>query len=54
MSDNGIFLDAMFGYVRTYRNALRRQRAERVLNNLPAHLRKDIGWPDSDRFFGEK
>ena len=26
--------------------------AERILNELPAHLRKDIGWPDSQRFSG--
>jgi hypothetical protein len=52
MSGNGIFVDAMFGYVRTYRNTLRRKRAERILNNLPRHLRKDIGWPDSQRFSG--
>ena len=52
MSGNGILVDAMFGYVRTYRNALRRKRAERIINSLPTHLRKDIGWPDSDRFSG--
>ena len=52
MSDSGIILDAMFGYVRTYRNSLRLRRAERILNELPAHLRKDIGWPDNQRFSG--
>jgi hypothetical protein len=52
MSANGIILDTMFGYVRHYRRTLRRKRAERILNDLPMHLRKDIGWPDGDRFSG--
>jgi hypothetical protein len=52
MSSNGIYLDTMFGYVRNYRRTLRRKRAERILQSLPAHLRKDIGWPDSIRFTG--
>ena len=33
------------GKVRTLRNEAR---TERVLSQLPAHIRKDIGWPDSN------
>ena len=35
------------GKAQTLRN---QTRTERLLNSLPAHLRKDIGWPD--RFGG--
>lgn len=52
MSGNGSALAVLFDGVRTYRESLRRKRAERVLNGLPARLRKDIGWPDSERFSG--
>ncbi|MBO6717420.1 MAG: hypothetical protein JJ913_05620 [Rhizobiaceae bacterium] len=52
MSSNGIMLDAMFGYVRHYRTQARRKRAERILNAMPSHLRKDIGWPDSTKITG--
>lgn len=52
MRGDGITLEALFGSVRAYREALRRIRAERVLNGLPARLRKDIGWPDSNRYSG--
>ncbi len=31
------------GKLQTIRNQVR---TERVLNGLPEHLRKDIGWPD--------
>ncbi len=31
------------GKVQTLRNEMR---AERLLNSLPADIRKDIGWPD--------
>ncbi|MBZ9759932.1 hypothetical protein LB553_03445 [Mesorhizobium sp. CA8] len=31
------------GRIRTVRNEIRTQR---FLNNLPADIRKDIGWPD--------
>ena len=31
------------GKIRTVRNEIRTQR---FLNNLPADIRKDIGWPD--------
>lgn len=54
MSANDTILDAMFGRVRHYRRALRRMRAVHILNNLPAHLRKDIGWPDGDRLSGDE
>ncbi len=54
MSGNGILMDAMFGYVRHYRTAQRRKRGERVLNDLPAHIRKDIGWPTTKQYIGEE
>lgn len=41
--------DAVAAYARHYRDRRRLHSAERLLNAMPAHLRKDIGWPDSAR-----
>ncbi len=50
MSGNNNMIDSLFGHVRAYANSLHRKRAERILNELPAHLHKDVGWPDTSRF----
>ncbi|MBO6903075.1 MAG: hypothetical protein JJ864_17190 [Rhizobiaceae bacterium] len=52
MSGHGSALAVLYESVRIYRESLRRKHSERVLNGLPARLRKDIGWPDSGRFSG--
>jgi len=33
-------------YLGKAQTLLNQRRAERILNALPPHLRKDIGWPD--------
>lgn len=46
-----IFTPTLFKAVGRYAASLRtmheRVRTERLLNDLPASIRKDIGWPDS-------
>ena len=39
--------DAVLRLAMNYRHHRRRVRTERILNDLPVSIRKDIGWPAS-------
>lgn len=44
---NPTIFRAVGRYAASMRDARNQVRTERLLNALPASLRKDIGWPDS-------
>lgn len=47
-------LSAITRIAGSYRERRRLSRSERMINALPADVRKDIGWPDVRAAWGER